>query len=52
MIPIDEDVIKRLQKTILLLWGTKIISRLIMFSKPRKGNIEIVLFTTQYQSRY
>ena len=47
MIPICEDVLKLLQKTIFLIWIAQIITRLKRFTKPRKLNIEIALFTTQ-----
>ena len=52
MIPVGEDVLKRQHKTILLLCRTQITSRLRFFSKLRKGNIDIALFTTRYQSIY
>ena len=51
-IPIGEDILKRLQKTIFLPWMTQITSWLRICSKVRKGNIEIALLTTRSQSRY
>ena len=41
---IGEYVLTRLHNSILLPWRTQITSRLIFFSKTRKGNIEIALF--------
>ena len=44
MIPIGDDVLMRLQNSILLPWRTQITSRLIL-KKTRKGNIEIASST-------
>ena len=52
IIPIGEDVIKRLHQNIWLFWRTRITSSLRIDSKLRGGNIELDLFTTQSQSSY
>ena len=49
MIHIDEDVIKRLKQTIMLLWRTRIRSKLGIYSKLIRVNIELALFATRSQ---
>ena len=44
---IGEDVLKRLQKNILSSWRTQITYRLRLFSRLRKGNIEIAFDSVQ-----
>ena len=49
MIHIDEDVIKRLKQTIMLLWRTRIRSKLGIYSKLIRVNIELALFAIRSQ---
>ena len=49
MIPLDENVLKRLHKIMLLFRIEQIQSSLRIDSKTRKGNIELSLFANLFQ---